>query len=146
DIGELLAAYEKAAQTRDRPTIVLARTTKGKGLPGIEGNEHWHGKALDRDAANKVVSELGKQIRSSHPEWKPKLPSPLKPPPQHEETVAGKPAAPPYAVGGKDVSTRKGFGEALAALAPANSRVVVLDGDVKNSTYTEEFEKAASNR
>src|SRR5262249_46356393 len=49
-------------------------------------------------------------------------------------------------IGGKQISTRKGFGDGLAALAPANPRVVALDGDVKNSTYTEQFKKAAPDR
>jgi len=53
---------------------------------------------------------------------------------------------PPYVVGGKDVSTRKGFGDSLAGLAKVEPRIVVLDGDVKNSTYTEEFEQVAPNR
>jgi deoxyxylulose-5-phosphate synthase len=55
-------------------------------------------------------------------------------------------AKPPYEVGGKDIATRKGFGDGLAALAAADDRVVVIDGDVKNSTHAEEFEKAAPER
>ena len=48
-----------------------------------------------------------------------------------------------YAVGGKRTSTRRGFGDALAALAKIDPRVFVLDGDVRNSTYTEEAEDSA---
>ncbi len=143
DIVELLAAYKQARQTNGRPTIVLARTIKGKGLPGIEGDEHWHGKALDRETAEKVISELTNRIVEPHVEWEPKLPTPVPPP---EKPKSAKPAEPAYKVGGKEVSTRKGFGDGLAALAPVNPHVVVLDGDVKNSTYTDEFEKAAPDR
>src|ERR1043166_9189616 len=51
-IPELLAVYEKAQQATHRPTVVLARTVKGKGLGiGIEDKEHWHGKALDKEMA-----------------------------------------------------------------------------------------------
>jgi transketolase len=145
-ITELLGAYEKARQTADRPTVVLARTVKGKGLPGIEGKEHWHGKALDRETADKVVAELTKQIGGAHAEWEPKLPPPIDFAPAAEKTRSGQNAVPPYAIGGKEVSTRKGFGDGLAALAPANPHVVAIDGDVKNSTYTEEFEKVAPDR
>jgi transaldolase len=53
---------------------------------------------------------------------------------------------PPYVIGGKEVATRRGFGDGLSALAKADPRIVVLDGDVKNSTYTEEFENVAPNR
>jgi transketolase len=146
NIPELLDAYEKAQQTSGRPSVILARTIKGKGLPGIEGDEHWHGKALDRETAEKVVSELQKQIGAVHAEWEPKIPAPVPEPPMPENRASGKPAAPPYAVGGKEVSTRKGFGDGLAALGSVNPRVVVVDGDVKNSTYTEEFEKVAPER
>jgi transketolase len=52
---------------------------------------------------------------------------------------------PPYEIGGREVATRRGFGDSLAALAQVDSRIVVLDGDVKNSTYTEEFEGVAPN-
>ena len=134
-------------ESTDRPTIVLARTLKGKGLIGIEGLEHWHGKALDKDTAAKVVAELERQLTGAETEWKPKLP-PARP---HSSKAsdgsdAGPAAKPPYAIGGKEVATRRGFGDSLAALAKVDPRIVVLDGDVKNSTYTEEFENAAPNR
>lgn len=147
DISALLAAYRKAEDTSDRPTVVLARTLKGKGLGKIEGAEHWHGKALDRETANKVVTELRSHLSGAEAGWEPNLPAasaagsgiPEKRPGASE-------AKPPYQLGGKEVATRKGFGDGLAALAPADPRVVALDGDVKNSTYTEEFEKAAPDR
>ena len=47
-LPELEAAYETARSIKDRPTVVLAQTIKGKGLIGIEGADNWHGKALDR--------------------------------------------------------------------------------------------------
>lgn len=145
DIPELLAAYEKAQNTTDRPTMVLARTVKGKGFPGIEGKENWHGKTLSREEADKVVAELQKQINGANTAWEPKLPAPWNPP-SEDNRRAAPPPLPPYAAGGKEVSTRRGFGDGLAALAPVNPRIVALDGDVKNSTYTEEFEKVAPDR
>ena len=146
DIPALLAAYRLAAETRDRPTVVLARTLKGKGLGGaIEGQDHWHGKALDRAAADRAVAQLTDRLRGADERWTPNLPPPA-------TAFAGKlepgaaEAKPPYQPGGKGVATRKGFGDALAALAAADARVVALDGDVQNSTYTEEFAKAAPDR
>jgi transketolase len=144
NLSELTAAYEQAQQTRDRPTVVLARTVKGKGIPGIEGKEGWHGKALDHEMAARVIGELRKQLRGAASGWEPKLPGPL---PRREEsrgqTGTAKPDYPP---GGKEVSTRKGFGDGLAALAAANPKALAVDGDVENSTYTEEFQKAAPDR
>jgi transketolase len=146
DISALLRAYEQAAKTTDLPTIVLARTVKGKGLGNkIEGADNWHGKALDRDTANQVVADLRRGLSGAAETWEPKLPKSHSQPVQQLRRDA--PAAqPPYQIGGKEAATRKGFGDGLAALAPADPRVMVLDGDVKNSTHTEDFQKAAPER
>lgn len=146
-IPELLAAYETASRTADRPTILLARTVKGKGFPGIEGLEHWHGKALDKPTAAKVVAVLEKQLTGAEAEWKPILP-PARPIGSTPATggPSGSAGKPPYSIGGEEVATRKGFADGLAALGNADPRIVVLDGDVMNSTYTEEFKKVAPDR
>ena len=147
NIPELLAAYDTARRTTDRPTVLLARTLKGKGFPGIEDQENWHGKALDRETADKVIAHLQNELTGAESEWAPNLP-------QHKSSAHdnsrlsgnGQNFAAPYKIGGKEVATRKGFADGLAALAKRDSRVVVLDGDVKNSTYTEEFEQEAPER
>ncbi|HUB80974.1 MAG TPA: transketolase [Bryobacteraceae bacterium] len=149
DIPALLKAYEQAADTTDRPSIVLARTRKGRDLgKEIEDAENWHGKPLPREMAERVVADLEKRITGAGDKWQPVLPSSTSsdrelPGPTEQERASKRP---PYQVGGKEIATRRGFGDGLAALAAADPRVVVLDGDVKNSTYTEEFEKAAPNR
>jgi transketolase len=146
-IPDLIAAFETAAEVSDRPTIVLARTLKGKGLIGIEGLEHWHGKALDKPTAAKVVAELESQLTGASHQWKPNLPTAGRSISQTKTTDrATSGGKPPYALGGKEVATRKGFADSLTALANADPRIVVLDGDVENSTYTEEFEKVAPDR
>jgi transketolase len=147
NIPDLIAAFETAKRVIDRPTIVLARTLKGKGLIGIEGLEHWHGKALDKDTARKVTAELEKQLTGADTEWKPSLPLARVANSKAMTSVAAASASKPsYVVGGKEVATRRGFGDSLAALAKVDLRIVVLDGDVKNSTYTEEFENLVPNR
>jgi transketolase len=73
-IEELLAAYERAAQTADRPTIVLARTLKGKGMLEVEDKEGEHGKAAKKDLANKIITSLEQTLRGAPPLWTPKLP------------------------------------------------------------------------
>ena len=60
-----LQLMKPPAESADRPTIVLARTLKGKGLIGIEGLEHWHGKALPKDTAAKVIAELEEHLTGS---------------------------------------------------------------------------------
>jgi transketolase len=144
-IPELLDAYAKAAQTADRPTVVLARTVKGKDMLEIADKEGEHGKAMPQDVASKIIAALERRLTGAATAWQPNLPPPAASADSRQRGT-GQTAQPPYSPGGKDIATRKAFGEALAALGKNDSRVVVLDGDVKNSTYTEEFFKAYPNR
>ena len=143
DVAALLDAYENAAHVTDRPSVVLARTVKGKGFPGIEDQEGWHGRALDAATADKVIAALESTRHGIAESWAPHLPT-------MHVAAASPPAVTmpraPYAVGVKRISTRRGFGDALAALAKIDQRVFVLDGDVRNSTYTDEAEVAAAAR
>lgn len=144
-IPELLDAYARAGQVHDRPTVVLARTLKGKGMLGVEDKEGEHGKAMPPDLATRIIAALEQRLPKIGQPWTPRLPAPV------SHIAGGPPSArpnvqPPYTIGGKHVATRRAFGEALAALGKNDSRIVVLDGDVKNSTYTEEFLKVCPDR
>ncbi len=143
DVDALIEAYDTARQTIGRPTVVLARTLKGKGFPGIEDKEGWHGKALDKETAQRVIGEIKKQIHGAHSDWEPKTPPPAGASAGPVKAAVPKPS---YTLNGKQVSTRKGFADGLAALAKVDARIVAVDGDVENSTYTEEFQKAAPER
>jgi transketolase len=143
-IPELLKAYQKAGKTPDRPTIVLAKTVKGQGLLDVAGKEGEHGKALKPEVAQRLIASLEQQLQGAILPWTPKLP-------KTAEAEGGPPerrpaSPPPYRPGDKEIATRKAFGDALAAVGCANPQVVVLDGDVKNSTYTEEFQKVCPDR
>lgn len=144
DPSALLDAYQKAAKTAGRPTVILARTIKGKDLGPSEDKEGFHGKAFDRATAEKIVAQLQEKLTGVDEDWEPNLPPGA--PPRVAEPPAVTPMPPPYRLGGKPVAVRRGFGDGLAALGIADKRVVTLDGDVKNSTYTEEFEKIAPER
>jgi transketolase len=142
DLDALLAAYQLAAETRDRPTVVLARTIKGKGIEGEEDKNGYHGKAIERDQEVKIVEKLRSEISANGDSWKPNLPA---------GSAAAAPkispvADPPYSPKSKSEATRRAFGDALAAIGKANPLVVALDGDVENSTYTEDFGQAAPER
>jgi transketolase len=145
DIAGLQQAYERAAENRDRPTVVLARTLKGKGLPSIEDKENHHGKPLKPDEAQEAIKALEWQLRKTNGEWRPNLP------PKRSQTALNVdtgifPPRSPYEIGQKEIATRRAFGDALAGLGKNDARIVVLDGDVKNSTYTEEFQRIAPDR
>ena len=144
DVAALIEAYETAANTDDRPTVVLAKTVKGKGLLGVEGKENEHGKPLPPADAERAVAALRAKLNGAHGPWTPARPQRASGP--STAPPSGTAPAPQYAPGGKPVAPRKAFGEALAALAGTDERIVVIDGDVENSTYTELFQRAAPGR
>ncbi len=148
DISALLRAFAEAAGTRGKPSIILAETLKGKGMDGYEDKEGWHGKTLPKDEAERVVKILEKSLTGEADHWTPNLPGALPESRRTSETPSsvGSAPKPPYQIGGKEVATRKAFGDALQALAKSNPRVVALDGDVKNSTHSDEFLEAAPER
>ena len=141
DVAALVAAYADAAATKGKPTVILAKTLKGKGLPG-ENQNGFHGKPVAPDKVEETLNTLKGQLSGSKTAWKPNLPAKDA---KAKPSKGKKMSAPPYKLG-DSVATRKAFGEALAALAKADSRVVAVDADVKNSTYTETLEEVDSKR
>jgi transketolase len=135
DMSQILDAYASARATRGRPSVLLARTLKGKGVSSVEGKPNWHGKAFKPEEAERAYAELQAQVvEESEPLPAIPLPSPPEP-----EPAPGDMAPPAYKIG-DEVATREAFGTAIAKLANADQRVVSLDADVKNSTFTERFE------
>ncbi|MAM83651.1 MAG: transketolase [Acidobacteria bacterium] len=145
DLDAILAAFDDARSTKGRPTMILARTLKGKGVSLFEGQEGWHGKALKPgDDLNAAIAELEVQLVEGA--VSPPIAAPLDGPVESMSPpdVSGMPA-PAYELGAQ-VATRTAYGHALAALGALDQRVVALDADVKNSTFSETFEKAHSDR
>ncbi len=142
DIEDLLAAFEKAAMTIDRPTAILARTFKGKGIAFAENKDGWHGKPFPKgEQTDEALQQLEAQLSGMDFSWTPK-------PPASNGIQLPEPAAPPgpsYSLGDQ-VASRQAFGAALAALAGTDPRIVALDGDVKNSTFTQDMEKTSPER
>jgi transketolase len=138
DGHDLEAIDEAMDQARDaaRPTAIVARTKKGRGVSFIEDKEGWHGKALKPDEAKKALAEIGDEPSRTFEVAQPPAWSP--PDMRH-----GRPALPVYT---EPVATRKAYGEALAALGGARGDVVVLDAEVSNSTHSEDFKKAHPER
>jgi transketolase len=134
DVGAIDAAYREAAATSGRPTAIVARTIKGKGYSKVEDQPGWHGKAV----AEEAVQELGGVRNHVVDVAKPAA----------GESHRFEPAAvewPRWEVG-DEVSTRRAYGEALAALGGERGDVVALDGEVSNSTYAEIFRDAPPER
>jgi len=143
DILELCKAFDEAETVLDKPTCIIAKTLKGKYFPDIENLMNWHGKALGDKAAG-VVQHVESLIKN--PGVKPSnIPAPIMDSPNVDITGVTLADPPAYNVGDK-LATRQAYGKALAKLAKNNTRVVALDGDMKNSTFSQEILKVDKNR
>ena len=136
DVDEIDRAYTEASGNGGKPTVVIARTIKGKGVKAVENQPGWHGKALDNP--DEAIEELG-GLRNIHVDV-------AKPEPAQAHTFPGGNLELPRYDLGDEVATRKAYGEALAALGSARGDVVALDGEVSNSTFAEIFAKAHPER
>jgi transketolase len=134
DVEQIDAAYREAESTSGRPTAVVARTIKGKGYSKVEDQNGWHGKAI----AEEAIRELGGLRNITVDVPKPEQAESHR----FEATGTQWPSYEP----GSEVSTRKAYGEALAALGSERGDVVALDGEVSNSTFAEIFAKAHPER
>jgi transketolase len=145
DGHDLSAVDDAFAEAKDGnehgPTVILAKTIKGRGFSEVENKEGWHGKPLPQDMAARAIEELGGErhlvVRGPLPEKvEGGLSSPIK------ATAIDLPV---YDVGAS-VATRKAYGDALVAIGAADLSVVVLDAEVSNSTHADEFKEAFPDR
>ena len=138
DVDAIDRAYAEAVETTGRPTVIVAKTVKGKGAEVVANQGGAHGKALDD--AEAAIRELGGErnvhVSVAKPEGNGR---------PHVFETSGSLELPRYERG-TEVATRKAYGEALAALGTARGDVVALDGEVSNSTYSEIFREAHPER
>lgn len=140
DFNQIDGVLQKALDHQSGPVAIIAKTIKGKGVSFLEDKNGWHGKALSKDELTKALAEVGevdkelvgivkKPEENVSPGSKPNI----------QNTVYGIQYSAP-------TSTRQAFGNALVRLGEAYLAMVVLDGDVQNSTYTELFHKKYPDR
>jgi transketolase len=133
DGHDLKAVLEALRQARENgPTAILARTVKGKGISFAEGKPGWHGKALSEQECERAIAELGSPRNRLQVENR-RVPRYRRP------ATAVKPDLQIHFEKGDEMATRSAFGLALQRLGEAMPDLVVLDGDVKNSTKTDRF-------
>jgi transketolase len=137
DIDAVEAAYEEAERTSGKPTVILARTLKGKGVKAVEDKNGYHGKPLAE--AEEAIEELGGE---RHLQVTPAAP-PEEGEPHRFETEGGE--LPQWELG-EEVATRNAYGDALAALGKQRGDIVALDGEVSNSTLSHVFDEAHPDR
>jgi len=137
---EIAKAYDEALAGDDQPTFIIAKTVKGKGVSFLEDKTDMHGKPIAEAKTEEALKELGGGDTSPTVEVrKPEEVSAAQRP-------APKPATLPTYELGKEAATRQAFGEALRALGGARADVMVFDGEVGNSTYTDLFAEAHPER
>jgi transketolase len=118
-----------------QPRALIAKTFKGKGVSFLENKEGWHGKAVPKQDLPKALAELEKPLG----------PNEFVPNPRKGFSV---PAAQPLGdiaitrQSGESAATREAYGDALVKIADQDPRIVGLDGDTKNSTFSEKLLKA----
>ncbi len=139
DFNAIDDAFLAALGTQSQPTVLLAKTVKGKGVPEIEDKNGWHGTALPKEMAEKAIAHINPPATKIPVDTK--KPSPAQSGISHEKTTV---VLPQYEKG-TPVATRKAFGDGLAALA-AVADVVVFDAEVGNSTHADAFGKVAPER
>lgn len=136
---EILNAYEKALQVKNKPFMIIAKTTKGKGVSFLEDKGGWHGKAPKQEELEKALKELGvvdTAIRVDIPK-----PDDLKP----GKKISQKSSEINYP-DDKLVATRRAYGNALVRIFPQFPDMVVLDAEVGNSTFAEIFKETYPER
>ncbi|HTE65093.1 MAG TPA: transketolase, partial [Candidatus Binatia bacterium] len=138
DVVAIDGALTEALAMTDRPTVLIAKTEKGHGVAAVANKNGFHGKPLaDPEAAiEELGGERNLQIKVPRPEGSSK---------PHAFETSGDLQLPAYEPGTKE-ATRKAYGDTLVALGNARGDVVALDGEVGNSTYSEEFAQAHPDR
>ena len=123
------------SNSTNKPIIILSKTVKGKGVSFLENKEGWHGKPLPKDLLESALKEIGKvdlnvrgKIEKPRSNWT-NLPN-----------KSNKSNLPNYKLGDL-VATRLAYGDALLALGDIDEKIVALDGEMSNSTYSEKFAK-----
>ena len=137
NLEEIDDAYRRALENDEQPTAILAKTIKGKGVSFLEDQLGMHGKALDDEKTAKALEEIGAGASRS---FEIQAPPSWDPPKLERRPVELK------SYSSDKLATRKAYGEALVALGDARDDVVVLDGEVSNSTHSEDFKAVHEDR
>ncbi|HET7292471.1 MAG TPA: transketolase [Vicinamibacteria bacterium] len=136
EVGALRGALARARAVTERPQAVIAKTLKGKGVSFLEDRDGWHGKPVKKgEELQRALAELGDAGNGFRVETRRYG--------ARRDPAPGEIRLEPAYSKGQEVATREAYGAALAKLARACRRVVAIDGDTKNSTFSEKLKDAA---
>ncbi len=134
NIEEIEKAYKQISKSADKPTMIIAKTLKGKGVSFLENKEGKHGTALKPEELEKALAELGAVDKS--------LIGEVAMPDKSENRINRKIGEIKFTNYDKPTATRKAYGNALVNIFEAHPNMVVMDGETSNSTFAETFRKA----
>ncbi|PJE62742.1 transketolase [Candidatus Roizmanbacteria bacterium CG10_big_fil_rev_8_21_14_0_10_39_6] len=137
DSKQIQTAYKKALSQESRPSIIFAKTIKGKGVSLLENKDNWHGKALNVQELRESLKEIG-DIDTTvkehvHLPYTVEIKNMQKPNSEQLFTTYKK---------GDSISVREAYGYALNSLGRRHADVVALDAEMSNSTFSEEFKRS----
>jgi len=144
DVEALCRHFYEAEQVKDKPSVLICKTLKGKGIPGIENEMNWHGKALG-DKAKSAIEAIESAMQDKNGPYKVARPEVTDDAKHFAPETVTLSEPPSYKIGEK-VATRNAYGTALAKLGNNSKRVIALDGDTKNSTFAITFQKSHPDR
>ena len=143
NVSEVVSSLEAGTAVRGQPAAIIAHTLKGKGVSFMEDLDGWHGKPVPAgEQMEQALHEIGDslelevELRVHPPENNGSASASSLPDQTSEFSVE-----PPAYEADQQVATRQAYGTSLAKLGAANPSVVALDGDTKNSTYSQDFLK-----
>lgn len=143
DIDAVRAAFARARETRGRPSAIVARTEKGHGVSFVAGEQGWHGRPFKKgEELERALAEIGDPQVRVKVERRETGPEPRPAP----SFAVDDPALAPDYKPGAEVATREAYGTALVKLGKVLPNVVALDGDTKNSTFSERYKEAFPDR
>ena len=135
-------AFENARSTKDKPTVIIAKTSKGRGVSFLDGKSNWHGKPVKKEDLEKALAELKDEGASVKVAARTVGDAPK----SNGTFSVDDPALAPNYKKGDMTATRNAYGEALVKLGKVCKDVVALDAEVKNSTFAEPFKNAYPDR
>ena len=148
NITKIASAFHQSLTTNlQSPTMLIAKTIKGKDISFLENQEGWHGKVVPKERLQEALAELGRIDWTAH--------SIINKPETQSSNVK-------YQIHNLNLkssfqnfysytknaqySTREAYGDALVSLGGIDKRIIVLDAETSNSTYAEKFKKEFPDR
>lgn len=137
-VDAINAAFQEAVATEGRPTAIIAKTMKGRGVSAVENKNGFHGRPIaDSETA---ITELGGSTGATVT-----VQTPANSVQANVFRVTPGGGLPKYETGSR-IATRRAYGDALAAVGGRRGDVVALDGEVSNSTHADIFAREHPDR